>query len=277
MAALDAGTREHYEDARLYDHEYGRRREDVAYYRRIADQFAPRGGAVLELGCGSGRITLPLVKDGHEVVGVDLSAQMLATLEKKAARLTDGARRRLKIVQGDFLGLNLRRRFPLVISPFNALMHCYTRRDMELLLSVVRKHLAPGGRFVFDVMNPDLPWLSRDSTKRWARTRFRHPQTGAWMVYSTDLTFDTPMQVAFMRIYYEKLTDGKKSSRARVVRLAHRYFFPRELEALLHYNGFVIESHDGDFDGEPLATDSEMQVCVCRTDGRVTSSRRKTY
>jgi hypothetical protein len=64
-----------------------------------------------------------------------------------------------------------------------------------------------------------------------------------------------------MRIYY---APERGSRREKVVRLAHRYFFPRELEEIFFYNGFVIERHEGDFDGSPLTSDSPQQVCVSR-------------
>ena len=75
-----AGAIEPYRDAILYDWEYRRRREDVAFYRMLAGE---RGGPVLDLGCGSGRVMLPLVRDGHRVLGVDLSSHMLARASER--------------------------------------------------------------------------------------------------------------------------------------------------------------------------------------------------
>jgi SAM-dependent methyltransferase len=265
-AATEAGTREHYEDALLYDHEYRRRRADVAFYRRlVADELAARKRRarpdVVELGCGTGRLLLPLAKDGWSVVGVDASRPMLDRLEERLAALPADVRQRVRTVEADFRALRLGVRAPIVLSPFNAMMHLYTRTDVELFLDGVRRTLAPGGLFAFDVMCPDLRWLSRDPEKRWSRTRFRHPRTGRPMIYSTSLTYDGPLQIAFMRIFYEP-ADGK--GRTRTVHLTHRYFFPQELEALLHYNGFGIESVVGDFDGAPLEPGSEYQVVRAR-------------
>jgi SAM-dependent methyltransferase len=256
-AALAAGTTEHYADAALYEHEYRRRRDDVRYYRALA---RTHGGPVLELGAGAGRLLVPLVRDGHNVVGVDLSASMLARCREHLGWFPAEVAARATLVRADFRELRLGRRFPLVVCPFNAFMHLYRQRDVERFLSSVRRHLAPGGLFAFDLMNPDLRWLMRDPDKRWGRTRFRHPTTGRWMIYSWDLAYDAPLQIAFMRIYYER-SDGK--GRPRVVRLAHRQFFPRELEALLSCNGFRIVAHEGGFDGEPLAAGSEQQVLRC--------------
>lgn len=266
--ALERGTREHYADAAQYDHEYHRRRDDLAFYLRVAEKYARRG-AILELGCGTGRLTLPLARAGHEVVGVDTAAAMIARLRERLGSPPRPAGK-VSLVRADFRRLSrspaLDRRFPLVVCPFNAFQHLYDRRDVELFLAGVRARLAPGGRFVFDVMNPDLRWLSRDSTKRWARTRYKDPHTGEPMIYSTQLVYDAPLQIAFMTIFYEpeRGSSSRKRPRGHKVSLTHRHFFPRELEALLHYNGFEIERRDGDFGGEALAGTSEQQVLRCR-------------
>jgi SAM-dependent methyltransferase len=261
MWALDRGTTEHYEDAALYDHEYKRRREDVRHYLRLA---ANTRGPILELGCGTGRLLLPLVRAGYHVMGVDLSTSMLTRCRDRLAKLPDSARARAELIEGDFRHLTLRRRFSLIVCPFNAFMHLYERPDIERFLAVVKRHLQPGGLFAFDVLNPDLKWLSRDPTRRWSRTRFRHPATGEPMMYSTDVSWDGALQIAFMRIYYESLSTGRQRRRAKVVHLSHRYFFPLELEALLHYNGFAVEQVAGDFSGHPLSSESEEQVYLCR-------------
>jgi SAM-dependent methyltransferase len=270
--ALEAGTDEHYRDAALYDYEYRRRRYDVRWYRALAQRT---GGPVLELGCGSGRLLAPLARDGHDVVGVDLSPAMLERCRERVARAGRAAAARVTLVRADFRALALARRFPLVVSPFNTFMHLYTRGDVERFLAVVRAHLAPGGTFAFDVLSPHLRWLARDPTKRWARTRFTHPLTRKRLVYSLEIDFDLALQIAFMTIHYEP--DVGERARPRVVRLAHRYFFPRELEALLHYNGFAIDAHDGGFGGEPLDNDADEQVVRCRYVGKmiVGSSRRR--
>jgi SAM-dependent methyltransferase len=273
-AALAAGTLEHYEDAALYDHEYKRRRDDIRWYRALAAReldLADRHRPILELGCGSGRTLIPLLRDGWSVTGIDAAPAMLERCRARLRRLPPAVAARAELVRADFREVSLGRRFPLVICPFNAFMHLYTRADVERFLSVVRAHLAPGGLFAFDVLNPDLAWLSRDPRKRWARTRFRHPRTGRMTYYSTSVSYDAALQIAFMRIYYEAETGG----RTRTVRLTHRQFFPLELEALLHYNGFTIEAHEGGFDGESLVPESEEQVLCCRSRRGFSLSRRK--
>lgn len=273
---LKAGTSEHYEDPALYDHEYRRRRRDVNWYRALAREVgAGAPTSVLELGCGTGRLMVPLLRDGHQVLGVDRARPMLARCAARLARLPAARREKGRLLQADFRALPLspQVRFPLIVCPFNAFMHLYTRQDVEACLQEVRAHLQPGGLFALDVLMPDLTFLNRDPGRRWARTRFRHPVTGERLIYSTSTTYDPVGQITITRIFYDPdepeggaaagAQEGA-AGRGQVVHLAHRQFFPAELEALLHYSGLRIERRDGGFDGEPLTPASAEQVIRAR-------------
>jgi len=262
--ALRFATEEHYLDPERYDHEYRRRRADVNWYRALAREVAERlrrkgEMQVLELGCGSGRLLVPLARDGFRVLGVDRSQPMLDRCRARIERLPPTARARAEVVRADFRRLSLGRRFPLIVCPFNAMMHLYARADVEAFLDGVRAHLAPGGTFAFDVLQPDLRWLTRDPEKRWARTRFKDPRDGRTLYYSTNTSYDPVTQIAWIRLFY----DEAGGDRTEVVHLAQRQFFPQELLELLHYNGFIVESRDGGFAGEPLDERAESQVCRC--------------
>jgi SAM-dependent methyltransferase len=259
---LDRGTRDHYLDAALYDHEYRRRRDDVLFYRDLAERVAEQHGAkldILELGCGTGRLAVPLVRDGHRVWGVDLNETMLRGCQRRAGRLARARRQDLKLLLADMQLLALGRRFDLVFAAFNTLQHVYTARQMLHLLRRVHAHLTPDGLFVFDVLLPDLEWLCRDSERRWARQRFRHPESGELWVYSTNHDYDAISQVAHIRLYYD---DPEEKRPTQVVHLAHRQFFPQELLLLLEQSGFRLRASYGDFKRGPLHSYCESQVYV---------------
>jgi len=264
---VDRGCREHYDDPALYDHEYRRRRQDVSFYRQLARQLLGGPGRILELACGSGRVTTALLRDGHEVVGLDLSPSMLERAEARIARLGRSARSRATLVQGDVRDFALAARFPLVIMAFNSFEHLYTRVEVAACLERVGAHLAEGGRFAFDVQNPNLQWLVRDPSRRWARTVFRHPTTGRRISYSTNHVYDPVSQIAVIRIYYqpaEPSPTGGDDEPERVVVLSQRKFFPAELEALVTHAGFAVEKRYGDFAGEPLTGEAESQLLVLK-------------
>jgi SAM-dependent methyltransferase len=294
---VETGSCEHYADAALYDYEYRRRRADVLFYRELAR----RRGAdrILELGAGTGRVTVPLARDGRQVVAVDRSEAMLARLRARIARLPASVAGRITPVAGDLRSFSVGGRFPLVIAAFNVLEHLYTRTEVDACLQRVAAHLSPGGALAFDVQLPDLLWLARDPSKRWARTRFTDPTTGRSMYYSTNHDYDPVSQIAMIRLYYEPAepaaasTSGLPRARrgrrgaagggdpnrptgatdpagparppdeTRVVQLSQRKFFPAELEALVAHAGFRVVGRYGDFSFRPLDGAADSQVLVC--------------
>lgn len=258
---IDAGSREHYSDAALYDYEYRRRRADVTFYRELAKKrLGTSGGRILELGAGSGRVTVPLARDGHQVVALDQSRPMLERLRARADKLASSAAARITPLEGELCTFTAPGTFPLVIAAFNVLEHLYTRGELDACLQRVAAHLAPGGAFAFDVQLPDLAWLIRDPVKRWAKTRFTDPTTGRAMFYSTNHDYDPISQVVVIRLYYEPV-DGRGPSK--IVKLTQRKYFPAELEALIAHAGFRVVGRYGDFFWAPLDGAAESQVLVC--------------
>lgn len=265
-ALLEAGTTDHYIDAALYDFEYSDRVDDVLHYRTVAREM---GDAVriLELGAGTGRVTLPLLRDGHQVTALDAAPSMLERLQSAAheAGLTEA----LMVVEADM------RKIPrpdascdLVISPFNALMHLYDWRDLLACFREAHRVLRPGGAFVFDVQLPDIAWLRWDPEVRHAVTRFTHPVTREKLIYSTNHTYDPATQICHIRIYYDDAVPGVRRfvpppTPRRLVHLAHRQIFPEELRVLVDTAGFELESLTADFTDTPLQHDSESQVARC--------------
>lgn len=267
---VEAGASEHYADAALYDYEYRRRRADVTFYREIARRHLGGPGRILELGCGSGRVTLPLARDGHSVVAVDRARPMLDRLAARVAALAPAAATRITPVEADLRAFEVPGGpFPLAIAAFNVLEHLYTRGEVDACLRRVAAHLAPGGAFVFDVQLPDLAWLIRDAGKRWARTRFTDPSTKRQLIYSTNHDYDPISQIVLIRLFYDPV-DGIGPSH--VVQLSQRKFFPAELEALVSHAGMRVVERFGDFSFGPLGPGAESQVLVCQ----VPPARRKT-
>ena len=122
--------------ADLYDLQYARYRDDLSFYTRLADDY---GSPVLELGAGSARVSVALARAGHAVTAVELSGEMI---ERGQVRLQEvGLRERVTYHEGDMREVRLNQRFPLVIAPFNTLMHAYTLADQDATLRTVKEHL----------------------------------------------------------------------------------------------------------------------------------------
>ncbi|MFW6051878.1 MAG: methyltransferase domain-containing protein [Myxococcota bacterium] len=260
--ALRVGTESHYRNARYYDHFYRRRKEDVRFYADLAEEH---GGPVLELGAGTGRVALEIARRGVDVLGVDRMPEMLARAEERRAREPRRVRERVAFRKGDILRMRLRRRFPLVISPFNVFMHFYERVQVERALRTVRAHLTPRGRFAFDVLMPDARDLSRNPSKVYKGGTVTDPTDGRKYHYAENFQYDPVRQVQWITMAFQPVDDPDDLS---ITPLAHRQFFPAELETLLHYNRFEVEERYGGFDRSRLTGASESQVVVARPRGR---------
>jgi SAM-dependent methyltransferase len=265
--AGDAGALAFYEDAAYYTKTYARRGDDVAYYVRQAQIF---GGPVLEYGIGNGRIAIPIARAGFDVVGVDLSKPMLTNLEERLRAEPAEVRKRVRARHGDMCSVKLRRRFPLVIAPFNAILHLYRRSEIEAFLQRVRAHLAPGGRFIFDYSTPQAADLCRDPRRRYHAPRLRHPATGEVVRYAERFEYDPLRQLLLVRVEFIP-----KRGASWTVPLTHRQFFPLELSALLHYSGFENAVWSADFRDLPPDRDTDSLVVSCGLGGVEPRSRGK--
>jgi SAM-dependent methyltransferase len=213
----------------------------------------PRPGPVLDLACGTGRLLVPLLREGHTVVGLDRAPPMLARAAARVRRLPPSRRARCLLVRGDLRALGFRRRFALALCAFHSVQHLIDDADLLRFLRDVRRSLAPGGWLAFDVLPPDPGWLARDPGRRWARTTFRHPTTGQRLVYTTDHRYDSVRRALHMRIYHQPVDDhGRPTGTEHDARLCHRQLWPADVRRLLHRSRFRLVACFAGFDGRPL-------------------------
>jgi SAM-dependent methyltransferase len=238
------------------------RRLDVQFYRDAAREF---GDPVLELGCGTGRITIALAEAGKRITGLDLSERMLERAVKKRAALRVEARERLHLIQGDMARFDLGEKFRLVIIPFRPFQHLLEVRQQVDCLDCVRKHLAPGGRLILDVFQTDAE-------------RMHDPVHMREMLVTEYRTTDgrqvriTERVVAFHRaeqrndvemIFSIRHPDGRQERL--VFAWTLRYFFRYEIEHLLARCGFRGSALYGNFDRTPIRDESPEMIFVAET------------
>ena len=254
--AGDFGALAHYADPAYYAHCYRARKHDVDFYVHLARSQA---GPVLEYGCGNGRVTQAVAQAGLRIWGIDLSQPMLDDFEHRLTQSPAVLRERITLVHGDMRNVTLNERFPLIVAPFNVMLHLYTRNDVERFLQQVKLHLSPGGRFVCDVSVPSPSDLARSPTRHYKAPAFRHPETGQKIKYSERFEYDPMRQLLVVWMHFAP-EDG---SAPWTIPLTHRQFFPCELEAYFHHAGFSSFELTSDFsDGPPSAhTDSLIVTC----------------
>jgi SAM-dependent methyltransferase len=233
--------------------------DDLAFYAGLADI---QGGPVLELGCGSGRVLVPLAHAGHQVVGVDTSPYMLALARDKLTSAGPEVAARVRLVQDDVRHLELSERFDLAIIAVKTFAYLITRHDQQRALAAVAAHLRPGGLLAIDLLNPTPDWLSRPPGSV-RQDVFGHLPSGASVARTeTMVSTDLATQVRVIRSAYETVTNGVVTKQ--FVEWPFRYTYRFEAEHLLERAGFAIESLHGGYHGEAFTSDSSVLLLVGR-------------
>ena len=232
-----------------------RRQRILASERFYLEEAERGGGRVLELGCGSGRLTVPIAQKGIEVVGLDWSSSMLEAARVKAS----AASVPVEFVQGDMTRFDLPGEFSVVLIPGNSLLHLITVEELKQCLSCIHRHLGTDGRLVLDIANPDVKTLEHEPQQRQALFKVRHPQHGEISIEET-AEYDAQNQARNIHWYFS--SPGRPDFHVIDYRL--RMIFPQELLLLLECAGFHLEARYGEFPRQPFTSGSPRQVCVCR-------------
>jgi SAM-dependent methyltransferase len=243
-----------YRDGSQYDAMVGAlKMPDVPFYMEEAKRA---DGPVLELACGTGRLTLPIAQGGIEIVGLDQSASMLAYARAKAEK----AGACISWIKADCRRFALERKFPLIFMAFNSMQHLHDHASLAALFERVRDHLKPGGRFIFDVFNPSLAILTRDPSARHFDRTYEDPAGRGMITLEMTAVYDDAAQVNRMRWFFS--LPGKKDFA--IDPLDVRCFFPQELDLLVRANGFSVDEKLGNFERKPFASGDMKQIVVCR-------------
>lgn len=241
-----------YRNARYYDIQNKDFVDDIHFYLR---QIKKYGEPVLELACGTGRITIPIAEQGIKIRGLDISEPMLSHAKRKSA--VKGVD--VEWVKADCRDFKLDRKFNLIFFPFNSIAHLHDLESIESCFSCVKMHLKNEGMFAIDMFNPRLDILTRDPSKRYPVAEYPDPDGKGTVVITENNIYDAATQINRIKLYYKIGSHAEEV----VEELNMRIFYPQELDALLYYNGFTIEAKFGSYDESPFISTSPKQLIVC--------------
>ena len=237
-----------YQDGNHYDRIFGPGNVDF-----WLEQAKRVDGPILELGCGTGKLSIPLAEAGFDVTGLDYSKSLLSFASKKNPDVSWNF--------ADMRDFKLEKRFAMIMLPSNNLGHLHSVDDFRNCTRCVREHLLPSGRFIIDVFVPNLNLLIEKPDVEHILSEYDHPDgKGRVTVYA--------------RSEYEPSTQIRKTSTIAKLpgepdqtgSLDLKMYFPRELEALLMYNGFNVIERFGGHSGEDFNDKSPFQILVCEKD-----------
>lgn len=240
-----------YRDGRYYDIQHRNFKSDIPFY---LDQARKYGDPILELACGTGRLTIPIAKEGYNIAGLDVSEGMLEKAKENARK----KKLAIEWIKNDVRTFKLNKKFKLIIFPFNSIAHLHDLDSIDSCFTTVRKHLKTDGRFIVDMFNPKLSILTRNPKKRFPVAKYPDPDSNAMVVITESNTYDAAEQINYITWFYKI---GKNEF---TCELNMRIYFPQELDTLLIHNGFIIENKFGSFASSQFNSKSEKQILVCK-------------
>jgi len=239
----------------------GPARGDVDFFRRLAAQT---DGPILEIGCGTGRVTMALVAAGHEVVGIDRSAPMLRLAEQRRAALPAEAAARLSFQRADMTTFDLGRAFALIVAPSRVFQFALTTDAQRQALAAMRSHLGTDGRLVLDLFDPRLDLVAPSVAGTMRGGEAVHPTTGNRVTWEVEeQTPDPARQLIVGEWTFSEIDPSGKVLRTDTERLTLRWSLRSEMRLLFELAGLEVVAEYGDFMGGPPAYGGE-QVWVLR-------------
>ncbi|MCC8153779.1 MAG: class I SAM-dependent methyltransferase [Tannerellaceae bacterium] len=226
--------------------------DDLPFYLRWLKE--KKDGNILELCCGTGRLAIPLAREGYTITGVDNSTSMLKQAADKANELNIP----ILFIESDMRYLDLPEMYDVIFIPFNSIHHLYTNRDLFDVLIRVKKHLKKDGYFIFDCFNPNIHYIVEAEKEEQVVAEYS-TRDGREVVVKQTMMYENTTQIN--RIKWHYYINGEFDS---TQNLDMRMFFPQELDAYVSMCGFEVIHKFGGFKEETFENRSDKQIFVCK-------------
>jgi ubiquinone/menaquinone biosynthesis C-methylase UbiE len=235
-------------------------RPDADFYLQYA---ATTTGQILELGCGTGRILLPIAEIGCSVTGLDISEHMLSQCRRKLKSKSKEIQGRVKLIRKNMTDFNLEDNFHLAIIPFRAFQHLMAVEDQLSCLKSINQHLVPNAKLILDVFQVDMERINNPSYTEEVEDFAEHELADGRLLRRTHRIagFHPAEQYNDVELIYY-LTDRNGATERIIQTFPFRYFFRYEMQHLLERCGFQVVNLFGNFDKSPLRDDSPEMIFV---------------
>jgi SAM-dependent methyltransferase len=241
--------------ARFYDLEHIAFSEDIALYLNYAVRC---DGPVLEVGCGTGRVSLALAQSGFDVAGIDHSVSMLALARTRLVEA--GLSERVQFEKVDVCAFDSSEQFALAIYPLNGFLHLLTIEAQLSALSNIHSALLPGGFLIIDLPNPHTVFVPATDGQLVLRHRFDSPEGSSITSFASTQT-DLADQVQYLTLLYDEMGDDRTVHRT-IIEMELRFVYRYEMACLLRQTGYELDAVYGSYDLDPYDADSEIMLFV---------------
>jgi SAM-dependent methyltransferase len=240
--------------------------DDLGFYSERVRRFS--ASSVLELGCGTGRVLLPLSRECRRYVGVEISEEYVEATRRKLADAGLGAPQ-VQVLPGDITRLELGERFDLVIAPWRVFQALASDEEVAGFFETLRRHLAPGGHGILNAFRPNRDrakiledWGSPGETEKWRKCL----DDGTVVLYTeTRPPIDRDPLVLRPKLIWRRYRlnpDGSLGERIDevIMPIRMRCWYPDEFVSVIERNGFEIVERFGGYAGEGYEQGTELVV-----------------
>ena len=241
-----------------YDLLYGTVQHDLSFYLEMAKET---GGPVCELACGTGRLLLPIARDGFEVTGIDVSQAMLDKLQAKLDKEPREVQARVALKCADMRDYRFTQKFSLVFCAFNSFQALLTTEDQLACLRSVREYVADEGRLAIDIFAPDYKRLTIPIKTEMDVAR--DPETGRDMAVTNISKFHPESQSVEACQSVDRLGDDG-TVRRYTTRFTLSWIHNREMHLLLRLAGYEVVAVYGGLDKRPYDYVSGKQLFIAK-------------
>ncbi|MEO8970052.1 MAG: class I SAM-dependent methyltransferase [Ktedonobacteraceae bacterium] len=241
--------------APFYDIEHARFDDDLDMYQNYAELSH---GPLLELACGSGRLLVPLARDGYTLTGVDTSEGMLALAREHLQQ--EELQSKVTLVQQDITSLQLPQKYRMAFIALGSFGHITTRKAQQQALQAIRAQLAIHGTLIIDISNADARYMEHMNNQMLHQGSWQQ-EDGTWLSHFVSPASSTGRHLLELTHFYDRHSQG--GTVTRTVTTTYLYLFERsEMELLLETAGFTVKDVYGTYDLGPCTLDSERMIFI---------------
>lgn len=244
---------------RFYDAENAGKTDDINLYLQLAQQH---GGPLMDIGCGTGRVMIPLAQNGYEMHGIDIEQAMLDRAEE-CRQASDILKKNMTLHHGDVLSYELDKKFKLMLVPYNGLMHFHDQETQLKVLQKLRSWTADDGLMVLDLPNAGEIFATQETAAVMMERTFLEPETGHMVMQQSVSYLDRVRQLLQVTWIYDEIT-GDGTLKRTFAPLVLYYYFYSEIKLLLERCGFEVDAVYGDTDYGPFADGCERMVIFAK-------------
>jgi SAM-dependent methyltransferase len=243
-----------YHDSQRYDDEMYWKKDDMEFWKLILDTTPNK--KILELGAGTGRLAVPLIREGAHYTGLEISSEFCKTAQHKIADFGNNH----NIIQGDMRNFNLNQSFDLIFIGFNSFLHLLSDDDAIACIESAKKHMVKGkSRFIIDIFVPDPLFLYRPENMKYPVMEYIDSKTNEKVLVEETSEYDPATEINKISWFYkaETPTDNREYN------FTMRMFFPDTMNRILTDAGFTIQNVWGDHYQTPFNEGSTLQIYDC--------------